>query len=340
MIIGSESILSPAEKANNDMTVSDLFEAWLTDVKKPKETYKPRVYFLYYISYLEKSFGNRRVNDITYDEWQDFKRKLSSPGDTWSSEMTAGISKRAFRAFGKAFEYGKHQFGLNDPNDRNPKPLGEFVPTRHHENSIWAAPKAAPIIPNDLVFSSKITDVFTDEETEKMKSSLIHYNSTHISVMLCLFAGLSQSEICGLQWQDIDTDNKTVQINRIYLRKYTGENNAFTALTTGSPRGMNGKRTVPIPEWLAEMLTPLKRFYEGEVQVLTGEKKPVGPATFCYNYYPRFLDWAGVQQKPFTALRNTFVRMCFDRGIDVKRITLMLGGTNLDTTIKKYFEKK
>ena len=156
--------------------------------------------------------------------------------------------------------------------------------------------------------------------------------------MLSLFAGISHSEICALKWQDVSVDGKTLNISKTYLRRQTHEEDSVTALGESVPKGPNGVRSVLVPEWLAEMLSPLKEVYDGEAYLLTGTTEPVGPSTFCSRYYPRFLEWAGVPQYSFSALRNTFVRMSFENGMDIRKITLLTGGSDINRTIKKYFE--
>ena len=308
---------------NDDMTVAELFEMWLKD---NAEDVRAKKFFLYYLSYLAEPFGSRRVNDISFKEWQIFKKSLSSKGDTWNTRMTADISERAVGSFKEVFEYGHSRFGLSDPYVR------QITKSKSRPKT-----KQPPVNTDNLIFSSQITDVFTDEETEKMRKAVIPYKSVHISVMLCLFAGLGQSEICALRWADVELDKKLVKISKTFLRRFTYEEAAITALKEAAPYRKNAVRDVSIPAWLAGILSALKPFYKDEDYVLTGEAEPIGSGAFCYNHYPRFLEWAGVPLRPFTALRNTFVRMCFEGGMDIKEITKVIGNATENTTIRRYF---
>lgn len=338
-MITEKGSITASSADNNDMTVSQLFEVWLKSGGETSRKNTPRNYFFYYVTYLAEPFGSRRVNDISYEEWRAFKKKLSTVRDTWTDEVTAAISKRILFSFSKAFAYGHAELGLNDPNVKS-KCTGSSKPRRKASagNQAKITLRRPAISSRTLAFSSQITDVFSDEEVERMKASLIGYNNTHICVMLCLFAGIGQSEICALRWKDIDTGNGTVAISRTYLRRFTPKEDSVTALKESVPKGQNGIRIVPIPQWLSGMLAPLKPFYKDDDHVLTGNSEPVGPATFCYNYLPRFLDWAGVEQRPFPALRNTFVRMCFENGTDVGSISRLLGCTE-KKTMSRYFSE-
>lgn len=66
MTTDTENIKANTDNNYNDMTVSELFEAWLSSRKGDNAMQSPRVYFLYYMAYVKPVFGERRVNDLTY----------------------------------------------------------------------------------------------------------------------------------------------------------------------------------------------------------------------------------------------------------------------------------
>lgn len=250
--------------------------------------------------------------------------------------MTASFVKRMFYSFYQAFDYGRIEYGLKNPA------TNRTVFPRHGNSHI--KPNAADLdrrIENSVIcdLSLKPLEVFTDDEIAKMKGSLIRYNGTHICILICLFAGLSQSEITALQWQDIDLDNNVVKINKTFLRRFTPEEETATALIEDVPNNEKAVRDVPIPMWLSEMLAALKPFYKECDYVLTGESTSVGPATFCYHYYPKFLEWADVEKRSFPALRNTYVKKCFESGTDVEMICTLLGYADINKMINRYFER-
>ena len=97
---------SLSNEKTEDITISELFEYWLMAEKDGSDISKPRNFFLYYKSYLAEPFGKRKVNDISHEEWKEYKQKLSNTHDTWEDEITAAISQRILDSFGKAFSYG------------------------------------------------------------------------------------------------------------------------------------------------------------------------------------------------------------------------------------------
>ena len=80
--------------------------------------------------------------------------------------------------------------------------------------------------------------------------------------------------------------------------------------------------------------------YDEEDHVYTGNKKALLPVGFVGSFYPKFLDWSGVDRRSFTALKNTFVKLCFDSGTDIETISRLIGDSDKKFTIKRYFEIK
>ena len=98
-MITEKGSITASSADNNDMTVSQLFEVWLKSGGETSRKNTPRNYFFSYVTYLAEPFGSRRVNDISYEEWRAFKKKLSTVRDTWTDEVTAAISKRILFSF-------------------------------------------------------------------------------------------------------------------------------------------------------------------------------------------------------------------------------------------------
>lgn len=63
-----EAIKAPLAESGETMTVSELFESWLTSEKDNSSDEALRSYYLCYTAFLETPFGNRRVKDISFKE--------------------------------------------------------------------------------------------------------------------------------------------------------------------------------------------------------------------------------------------------------------------------------
>ncbi|MBR1751007.1 MAG: tyrosine-type recombinase/integrase family protein, partial [Ruminococcus sp.] len=165
---------------NEEMTVSDLFEAWLESKKVIVQPVTYKHYRSKYRLYLEKPFGKRKVNDITPEQWRDFENSLSTTKGIRGNTLSLPIIRKLLTLYHTVFDYGKTEFGLNDPTGDN------YVPEQ----------------------SLSSESVFSSQEVEQLKAAVKPYNVHHLCIMLCIYTGVTSGEICAIKWGDIDTDRK------------------------------------------------------------------------------------------------------------------------------------
>lgn len=156
-----------------------------------------------------------------------------------------------------------------------------------------------------------------------------------IGIMLSLLLGLRESEMCGLQWRDVDIFNKVIYVRRIVSRVKSFETKKKTKLIITTPKSENSIRVLPIPEKVYDILDSLKKKMNTEDYVLTGSKKFMDPRTY-YNHYKKILDKIGELDYTYHDLRHTFATNCNELGIDVKTLMELLGHSNISTTMNIY----
>ena len=294
------------------MTVDELFEAWFLTKEK---SISPATYNRYhsdYTHYLSPGFSERKVNDITCEDWARFENDMVSVKGTNGKKLTLATVRKMLHAFHKVFEYGNTEFGLNDPT------VGKIL--------------------SGTKFVSE--DYFTDEETEKMEAAAVRLNIAHICILICLHAGTLQSEICGLRWEDIDAANKVIKIRRSIRKDPNSPNKMSNSLCEVTPRNTRAIRDLRIPDDLMEQLTLIKRMHTDYEYVLTGKTKAMMPTTFANHHYVNFLDLAGVKNRKFAALRNTFAKKSIENCMDCETLSRLLGDPNDEYTRKMYYDKE
>ncbi len=179
-------------------------------------------------------------------------------------------------------------------------------------------------------------DTFNKREIKIITKKCLTDNSKHsVGVLISLYTGLRIGEICALKVSDIDFDNNVLEVNktlqRIYLKEYEEVINSKISIT--SPKTRSSKRTVPIPNFIIEML---KQFnFDNETFVLTGTEKSTEPRTYRA-YFERLLNGLNIKHRSFHTLRHTFATNCVELGIDVKTISDLLGHANVITTLNLY----
>lgn len=164
-----------------------------------------------------------------------------------------------------------------------------------------------------------------------------NFTFLNLGIYICLNSGLRIGEICALTWNDIDTDKGVINISktlqRIYLTGDTGL--GYTELMIGSAKTRNSIREVPLTKELMNMIKPLKRIVNGKFYVLTNNAHPTEPRTYR-NYYKRMMRKLNMPQMKFHGLRHSFATRCIESKCDYKTVSVLLGHSNISTTLNLY----
>lgn len=185
--------------------------------------------------------------------------------------------------------------------------------------------------------SHKDIEVLTVEHHKKILD-FIQQNFTfrNLGIYISLTTGLRIGEICGLKWEDIDITNGTISVKRTIERIYIAEgNHKCTKLIINTPKTKNALRDIPITKELLTMIKPLKRVMNDNFYVLTNDEKPTEPRTYR-NYYHRLMKRLNIPRLKYHGLRHSFATRCIESNCDYKTVSVLLGHSNITTTLNLY----
>ncbi|MDR6921088.1 tyrosine-type recombinase/integrase [Chryseobacterium sp. 2987] len=163
-----------------------------------------------------------------------------------------------------------------------------------------------------------------------------HFTFRNLGVYICLSAGMRIGEVCALTWQDIDTDNGVISVNRTIQRIYMIEDGSRrTELILDTPKTKNSIREIPISKDLLRILKPFKKIVNPLFFVLTNDAKPTEPRTYR-SYYKNLMKELGMPELKFHGLRHSFATRCIESNCDYKTVSVLLGHSNISTTLNLY----
>ncbi len=187
-------------------------------------------------------------------------------------------------------------------------------------------------IPKDI---GKGKNLYSNE-TELIKGNISNLNKAEgLGILLSLFLGLREGEICGLKWNDIDIPNRLLHINQIISRVRCFDEKKKTKLIITTPKTDSSIRTLPIPDKLMDVLSDMKSKSISDSYVLTNTSKFMDPRTY-YNHYKIFIKSIGLSNHTYHDLRHTFASNCIELGMDPKTLMELLGHANITTTLSIY----
>jgi len=149
--------------------------------------------------------------------------------------------------------------------------------------------------------------------------------------------GARLGEIMGLEWQDIDDENKIISIRQ--ASQYLPGQGTFTK----DPKNETSKRKISVNDTLLSLLKSYKEdqqkkgFICGDNNRLfiTWNGKPMPPHTIS-KWFPEFIEANKLPKLNFHGLRHTSATFLISKGMDIETVAGRLGHSTSATTQNIY----
>ena len=188
----------------------------------------------------------------------------------------------------------------------------------------------------------KDIDYLNEEEIKALIKALwqepIQYQTM---VMILVYTGMRRGELFGLEWKDIDFDNKTLSIVR--TSQYIG----CKRIITKEPKTKSGYRTLTISDTLIKQLKRYRTWqnmqrlrigadwvdYDRLFTQWNGE--PMYPDTLT-KWFKQFLERHNLRHVTLHSLRHTNATLMIAEGTNIRTVSNRLGHAQTSTTLNIY----
>jgi integrase len=287
---------------NEQKTIAQVINLWKTDKKLYVKKSSFSAYVLLIENHLLPAFGDKKT--IEEAEVQTFVFQKLEQGLSQKTIKDILIVLKMVLKFGAKNKWLEH------------RPFDIQFPTEREKYSI---------------------EVLSRTNQKKMMSYIeTHFTFRNVGVYICLSAGIRIGEVCALTWEDIDTDNGVINIRKTIQRIYLIEDgDRKTELILDTPKTKNSIRTIPMSRDLLRMLKPFKKIVNNSFFVLTNDAKPTEPRTYR-SYYKNLMKELNMPDLKFHGLRHSFATRCIESKCDYKTVSVLLGHSNITTTLNLY----
>ena len=289
----------------------DVAEEWIEQKNGRLREWTRRGYRASLDNELIPRFGHRKLREITVDDIAKFVRTLESRG------LSSSTIENHLKPLSGTFRYAVRR-GLISTN-----PVSQMTVDDRPEKRVRS--KAHEWTPEE------IASIFTAAEVLATEPNA-HADYTSI-LRTAVYTGLRLGELLGLQWQDVDLDKGTIEIQRQFTK--TGE--------LAAPKTKAALRRIPIRP---ELVTLLKN--EKEAAFATGLAKPedfVFPSRTGGPKLHRTIQraWENVRDKAklsdeltFHDLRHAYASVAVSASADPIFLSKVMGHTDPAITMKVY----
>ncbi len=165
-----------------------------------------------------------------------------------------------------------------------------------------------------------------------------NFTFDNFCILIILFTGLRNSELCGLQWKNIDLKNNVLKVEKIATRvvKIDKNMNICREKTEISvPKTPNSVRDIPLSGKLQRIFKLLVPLMNPEYYIFRNNPTPLNP-NLLRTVLKKIIKECGLPSIRVHDLRHTFATRCVKLGINIKVVSELLGHSNIEVTMKTY----
>ena len=293
---------------NQIHTINTLLPKWLFDVKKNEikassfESYES-TYRNFIKPYL---IADLPINELKSLKMQEFYNKLIK------EKVSANTVKKAHKLLRQFFSYSEREgYIIKNPciNVSLPKQKNEI---------------------NNIIKERKTRFQYFNEDEIKEVLDLFKNTRYENIIIFALGTGMRKGEILGLQWQDIDFENKEIHVmhNLSYIANINDNGSRAYTTILQTPKSENSVRIIPMSKKIYELLKSINKTSD----FVFSSRGSHFDIKWTEKYWLKTLKGTNLEGKKFHDLRHTFATMLLLNGANLIQIKELLGHSSVKIT--------
>ena len=286
---------------------------------------------------------NQKISEWKVKEAERQKRgdPFTDIADEWWDQARDDLAASTQRGYKPALERSKSHFGSMAVQSITPADVSSFLRSEARKNKMADKTARTQLMVCSMIFRYAVQsglipfnpardlevprnlkkerrDIASDEDIKRVKE---HYDAPFGAFAYwCLYTGLRRNELLALSWDDVDVENRQIRVTKSCFRDTDGK------VKAKAPKTQSGVRTVPIPNKLAEKITP------GKGLVFPGESGYMTNGMF-ERHWKHYVEASGVTCTPHQ-LRHAYATMLYEAGdkVSMEDAQYLLGHANIQTT--------
>ncbi|MGX8701347.1 tyrosine-type recombinase/integrase [Caproiciproducens sp.] len=208
-------------------------------------------------------------------------------------------------------------------------------------------PVSAVTLPSTHMFEKKTIRWFNDDEIKRFKEQCIFKYKNGIfryplgyAMIFIMNTGLRLGEALAIQWCNVDFAEKRLSVdsNVVMAVDRKSETKKRVQINQDFLKTKSSKRIIPLNKTAINALEEIKKIrYFGEDSYIfcTEEGKQNKVRNFCRTY-ESILKRADIESCGIHTLRHTFASKLFAKNVDIKKISALLGHSDVSITYNTY----
>jgi len=181
--------------------------------------------------------------------------------------------------------------------------------------------------------------ILTKDEKRLIMNDVIKEKSNRsLLVLVALFTGMRIGELCSLKWENVDFENMTIKVSATIQRIRVNDQQQKTRVIIDTPKSRNSFRMLPLSQFVSELLAELyaNKNTVGSEFVFCKRNGQCYDIRGIQKYYAKMTKSLMIKKPSFHCLRHTYATMAIEAGIDAKTLSILLGHSNVMTTLNLY----